>query len=129
MTGAFGGGAVLPQWFGAKADGVSDDAPALTKALAFPRVFLPAGTYLVGAPLPLVAGASLEGEALDQAYIDWDQDFERETPSSSASLRDGGRRTPRGIAPATTSRRICPAIWSNSGSGPSGATAIVFQKG
>lgn len=81
VAGAFGGAAVLPQWFGAKADGVSDDASALAKALAFPRAFLPAGTYLTSAPLPLVAGASLEGEALDQAYIDWDQDFEREKPT------------------------------------------------
>lgn len=50
-TVAFGQGAipeVYPQWWGAKGDGVQDDAPALRKAMATGRdVYLIGGTYLM----------------------------------------------------------------------------------
>jgi hypothetical protein len=51
----FGAGSVsevYPEWFGARGDGVADDAPALTKAVAAAgaqaAVMLGRGTYLVG---------------------------------------------------------------------------------
>jgi hypothetical protein len=70
----------LPQWFGAKADGVNDDGEALEKALVFKRVHLPLGTYLISRPLNLSGAKSVSGEAGYDGYIDWTKDFEQFSP-------------------------------------------------
>lgn len=71
----------LPQWWGAKADGASDDTEALNKAAAFKRVYLPLGTYLVRSPVNLGNARSISGEAWSGGYIDWADDFEQFSPS------------------------------------------------
>jgi parallel beta-helix repeat protein len=71
----------LPQWWGAKGDGTSDDTAALQAALAFSRVFLPLGAYLLSAPLTLSGAVSLAGEAGYGGYIDWSEDFEQFSPT------------------------------------------------
>lgn len=75
------GQAVLPQWFGARGDGLTDDSAALDKALAFPAVFLPAGTYLVSKPLAATARSCLRGAALPAEYPDWTADWEQQAPT------------------------------------------------
>jgi hypothetical protein len=71
----------LPQWWGAKADGLCDDTEALNKAAAFKRVYLPLGTYLVRSPVNLGSAQSISGEAWYSGYIDWADDFEQFSPS------------------------------------------------
>lgn len=71
----------LPQWFGAVADGINDDGDALEKALAFKRVHMPLGTYLVSRPLAVAGAKSIAGEAGYDGYIDWASDFEQFAPS------------------------------------------------
>ena len=61
-------GPVLPQWFGAKADGVSDDTAAIQSAITVVSqagggfVYLPQGTYLLSAQLSIsTAAVRIEG--------------------------------------------------------------------
>lgn len=81
VAGRLAGRAVLPQWWGARGDGATDDSTALDKALAFPSVHFPAGTYLVSRPLMPRAHGALTGAGLPAAYIDWDADWQQERPS------------------------------------------------
>jgi hypothetical protein len=54
---------VYPQWWGATADGVTDDAPAYQAACRTGKeVRVPQGTSMIGTPLVLVSGSSLVGE-------------------------------------------------------------------
>jgi hypothetical protein len=55
------GAAVLPEWFGAKADGITDDGPALVKAFAFDNVELSAKNYYTTLELPLHEGQTIKG--------------------------------------------------------------------
>jgi len=80
-VGRMGGRPVLPQWWGARGDGATDDSEAMDKALAFPAVHFPAGTYLVSRPLALRSHSALTGAGLPAAYMDWDLDWQRERPS------------------------------------------------
>ena len=62
--------------FGLAGDGVRDDAPALSRALAEGRgpLYLPAGTYLVGSPVPVPSGTALfldPGAVLRAAPVPW----------------------------------------------------------
>jgi hypothetical protein len=54
---------IAPQWFGAKADGTTDDTAAINKAIATGRnVFFPAGNYLLTTALLVTSpGQSLYG--------------------------------------------------------------------
>ena len=58
--------------FGAKGDGVTDDAAAINAALASgaKRVYLPAGTYKVGATLLVPANVSMYGDGPGATIID-----------------------------------------------------------
>ena len=80
VTGRLAGRAALPQWWGARGDGITDDSAAIDKALAFPAVHFPAGTYLVSQPLTLHAHSALTGVGLPAAYIDWVVDWEQAQP-------------------------------------------------
>jgi len=61
--------------FGAAADGVSDDEPALQRALDFVAthrggtVYLPAGTYGIARPLVLRSGVHLVGDGYGQSIV------------------------------------------------------------
>ncbi len=72
---------VLPQWFGAVADGVNDDTRALQKTFIFTRVRFPVGLYCITEPVPLIAGTHVEGEKPYSGYIDWSHDFQQAEPT------------------------------------------------
>lgn len=58
-------GSVNVKWFGAKSDGVSDDAVAIQNAIDFSEdVFIPRGHYIVGATLLLGQAVRLSGESM-----------------------------------------------------------------
>lgn len=71
-------GAVLPAWFGAKGDGVADDAAALEAAMNYAisagglTVFLPAGTYLMSFGLDLTGSFNLLGEGESSVLLSTD---------------------------------------------------------
>lgn len=55
---------IYPQWWGAKGDGITNDASAFASAvLAYSRVFLPSplSSYLIGAPITVPASTTLIG--------------------------------------------------------------------
>lgn len=81
VAGTFAGQSVFPQWWGAVGDGATDDTLALNRALACPRVHMPAGTYLISSVLDLNDGTAVRGEAPDCGYIDWDKDHQQAAPS------------------------------------------------
>ncbi|EMG39151.1 Pectate lyase superfamily protein [Desulfocurvibacter africanus PCS] len=88
VEGRMGGRAVLPHWWGARGDGATDDSEALGKALAFPAVRFPAGTYLVSRSLALSGHSALMGAGLPAAFMDWETDWQQEKPgyASRASV-------------------------------------------
>jgi hypothetical protein len=79
-------GAVLPQWFGARGDGVTDDTAAIQAALdASYAVFLPNGRYKITSPLifdtsvtltankrgaTIVAGSGFAAGNISRTYVD-----------------------------------------------------------
>ncbi|MSS72753.1 MAG: hypothetical protein EXS64_14865 [Candidatus Latescibacteria bacterium] len=68
--------AVYPQWFGARGDGATDDAPALQKAAdlahrSFGRLlFIPAGRYLIESSLTLRCNVECRGTLVKQIALD-----------------------------------------------------------
>ena len=75
---AFGPGAVervLPQWWGAKGDGATDDAAAIQsmidaiEAAGGGVCYLPPGTYLVGSTIELKDGVTLQGSGIGHVAI------------------------------------------------------------
>jgi hypothetical protein len=81
VAGSLANVSVIPQWWGARGDGATDDTQALIRAAAFKRVFLPLGTYLLSSPVDLGDALSVSGEAWCGAYIDWSADFEQFSPT------------------------------------------------
>lgn len=65
-------GAVNVKWFGAKGDGLHDDAAAIQKAIDAKQgvVFLPRGTYRTTVPIAITTGDSLVGEGPEVTIIE-----------------------------------------------------------
>jgi hypothetical protein len=79
------GSPVSVLWFGARGNGVADDTAAIQAAIdASGNVFLPAGTYLISATLPLTS--SLIGVSRDLTTI--------KATGTAASFQAGGEVTP-----------------------------------
>lgn len=81
VAGSLRGGTALAAWGGARGDGFTDDTAGLARVMKFPRLRFPAGTYIISSPLPLQRYAYVEGEELNNSYIDWDSDWQQETPT------------------------------------------------
>ena len=76
--------AVYPQWFGARGDGTTDDAPALQQAAdlasgSFGRLlFIPAGRYRIASSLTLKCNVECRGTLVKQIVLDASRRVERD---------------------------------------------------
>lgn len=85
-------GPVYPQWFGAKGNGVNDDASIIQKALDTGKdVFLPNGIYYNGVGVPLyirTTGQRLIGESNQNVYLTSSASSNHDLLRISSSLAD-----------------------------------------
>lgn len=81
VTGTLGGSPAVPQWWGAVADGATDDSEAVEQALAFAHTAFAPGVYVLTRPLALTAHGNLHGPAPLAGYMDWNTDWQESSPS------------------------------------------------
>lgn len=76
VTGRVQAESVLPQWFGAKGDGVADDAPALRKAAELARyamgrkLLIPVGRYFINDSIDLRCNVDCQGVLEKRIILD-----------------------------------------------------------
>lgn len=63
-------GAITPQMYGAKGDGIADDTNALLALAAHKRVHFPRGIYRVTKAIVFGGGTIITGDGLDSVFID-----------------------------------------------------------